>query len=292
MLFTTPGRGRLHQRRDPVRRDHPSEVLDRDAARAGARAPGHRARHQGRYRRPSPLAGAPGEFVTEGLDGLRDRLAEYRGMGARFAKWRAVIGISDVLPSARCVAANAHALARYAALCQEVGLVPIVEPEVLMEGAHTIERCDEVTSGVLSAVFAQLLEQRVSPGGHAAQAQHGHRRQGLSPSGVGAGGGHRHPALPAATRAGGGAGHRVPVGWPERSRGDRAPERHQPLARGEAVEDHLLVRPRASRSRARARGPDGTRTCRPASRRSPTGPAAIGPPVSAPSPRRWSQEAA
>lgn len=109
-----------------------------------------------------PLAGAPGEFVTEGLDGLRDRLAEYRGMGARFAKWRAVIGISDVLPSARCVAANAHALARYAALCQEVGLVPIVEPEVLMEGAHTIERCDEVTSGVLSAVFAQLLEQRVS----------------------------------------------------------------------------------------------------------------------------------
>jgi fructose-bisphosphate aldolase class I len=80
-----------------------------------------------------PLAGAPGEFVTEGLDGLRDRLAEYRGMGARFAKWRAVIGISDVLPSACCVAANAHALARYAALCQEVGLVPIVEPEVLME---------------------------------------------------------------------------------------------------------------------------------------------------------------
>ena len=109
-----------------------------------------------------PLAGAPGEFVTEGLDGLRERLGEYRGMGARFAKWRAVIGVSDVLPSARCVAVNAHALARYAALCQEAGLVPIVEPEVLMEGAHTIERCEEVTSAVLSAVFAQLMEQRVS----------------------------------------------------------------------------------------------------------------------------------
>ncbi len=87
-----------------------------------------------------PLAGAPGERITEGLDGLRDRLAEYREIGARFAKWRAVITIGDGLPSARCVHANAHALARYAALCQEQGFVPIVEPEVLMDGAHTIER--------------------------------------------------------------------------------------------------------------------------------------------------------
>jgi len=108
-----------------------------------------------------PLAGAPGELVTEGLDGLRDRLAEYRGMGARFAKWRAVISIGDGLPTTRCVVANAHALARYAALCQERDLVPIVEPEVLMNGTHTIERCEEVTGHVLQAVFDALVEQEV-----------------------------------------------------------------------------------------------------------------------------------
>src|SRR5262249_22535599 len=91
------------------------------------------------------LAGSPGETVTEGLDGLRDRLSDYRAMGARFAKWRAVIRIADALPSAACVSANAYALARYAALCQEQELVPIVEPEVLMDGPHTIERCEQVT---------------------------------------------------------------------------------------------------------------------------------------------------
>ena len=94
--------------------------------------------------------------MTEGLDGLRDRLAEYRGLGARFAKWRAVIRIGDGLPSAACISANAHALARYAALCQEQGLVPIVEPEVLMDGAHDIERCEQVTGSVLHAVFNAL----------------------------------------------------------------------------------------------------------------------------------------
>jgi fructose-bisphosphate aldolase, class I len=109
-----------------------------------------------------PLAGFPGEKVTEGLDGLRDRLAEYHGMGARFAKWRAVIRITDALPTRGCVSANAHALARYAALCQEQQLVPIVEPEVLMDGAHTIERCDEVTGAVLHAVFDALFKQGVS----------------------------------------------------------------------------------------------------------------------------------
>jgi fructose-bisphosphate aldolase class I len=108
------------------------------------------------------LAGSSDERVTEGLDGLRDRLAEYHGMGARFAKWRAVIRISDTLPSRACVSANAHALARYAALCQEGGLVPIVEPEVLMEGPHTLERCEEVTGGVLHAVFDALFDQGVS----------------------------------------------------------------------------------------------------------------------------------
>jgi fructose-bisphosphate aldolase, class I len=109
-----------------------------------------------------PLAGSPEETVTEGLDGLRNRLAEYHGMGARFAKWRAVIRITDALPSVACVSANAHALARYAALCQEQHVVPIVEPEVLMNGAHTIERCEEVTGAVLHAVFHELFEQGVS----------------------------------------------------------------------------------------------------------------------------------
>jgi fructose-bisphosphate aldolase, class I len=109
-----------------------------------------------------PLAGFPEETVTEGLDRLRERLSEYHAMGARFAKWRAVIRITDRLPSQACVSANAHALARYAALCQEQRLVPIVEPEVLMNGAHPIERCEEVTGRVLHAVFDALLEQGIS----------------------------------------------------------------------------------------------------------------------------------
>jgi fructose-bisphosphate aldolase class I len=108
------------------------------------------------------LAGSPDEKVTEGLDGLRDRLKEYAAMGARFAKWRAVIRITDTLPSPMCVSVNAHALARYALLCQERGIVPIVEPEVLMDGSHTIERCEEVTSSMLHAVFHALFEQCVS----------------------------------------------------------------------------------------------------------------------------------
>jgi fructose-bisphosphate aldolase class I len=110
-----------------------------------------------------PLAGWPGETVTEGLDGLRDRLSAYHGMGARFAKWRAVIHVTQTLPSAACIAANAHALARYAALCQEQDFVPIVEPEVLMDGSHSIERCEEVTGTVLHAVFRALFEQGVAP---------------------------------------------------------------------------------------------------------------------------------
>jgi len=108
-----------------------------------------------------PLAGTPGENITEGLDGLRERLKEYRGTGARFAKWRAVIAVSDTLPSATCVNVNAHALARYAVLCQEQAIVPIVEPEVLMDGSHGIERCEEVTANVLHAVFNALFEQKV-----------------------------------------------------------------------------------------------------------------------------------
>jgi fructose-bisphosphate aldolase, class I len=108
-----------------------------------------------------PLAGHPGEEVTEGLDGLRGRLAEYVAMGARFAKWRAVIRIGADIPSRACIAANAHALARYAALCQEASLVPIVEPEVLMDGDHTLARCAVVSAAVLQQVFDQLDAQGV-----------------------------------------------------------------------------------------------------------------------------------
>jgi len=108
-----------------------------------------------------PLAGFPGETVTEGLDGLREHLQEYHELGAGFAKWRAVITIGDGIPTSFCLDANAHALARYAALCQEVGLVPIVEPEVLMDGDHTIERCEEVTTATLQRLFAVLNEHRV-----------------------------------------------------------------------------------------------------------------------------------
>ena len=107
------------------------------------------------------MAGHPGEKITEGLDGLRERLAEYAQMGARFAKWRAVIAVGDCIPSRACIEANAQGLARYAALCQEAGLVPVVEPEVLMDGAHTLQRCEEVTEQVLRTVFSQLYAQGV-----------------------------------------------------------------------------------------------------------------------------------
>lgn len=107
------------------------------------------------------LAGFPGETVTEGLDGLRERLVEYRKLGARFAKWRAVLNIAPGIPTPFGIHANAHALARYAALCQENDIVPIVEPEVLMDGEHSIERCEEVTDATLSAVFAQLHAHRI-----------------------------------------------------------------------------------------------------------------------------------
>jgi len=109
-----------------------------------------------------PLPFCPGEVVTEGLDGLRERLAEYRGLGAKFAKWRAVIDIGERMPSYACISANAHALARYAALCQDEGIVPIVEPEVLMDGDHDIDRCYLVTEWTLKRVFEQLYDQRVA----------------------------------------------------------------------------------------------------------------------------------
>lgn len=110
---------------------------------------------------PVPLAGFPGDVVTEGLDGLRQRLKEYADLGAKFAKWRAVIAIGEENPSGTCIEANCHALARYAALCQEAGIVPMVEPEVLMDGNHDIDVCYEVTEATLRSLFAALYEHNV-----------------------------------------------------------------------------------------------------------------------------------
>jgi fructose-bisphosphate aldolase, class I len=176
-----------------------------------------------------PLAGSPNETVTEGLDGLRDRLREYHGMGARFAKWRAVIRVTDTLPSAACVNANAHGLARYASLCQEQGLVPIVEPEVLTDGAHTIERCVQVTGAVLHAVFHALFEQGVALEGIL-----------LKPNMVIAGKECTHQAsvqeVAAAACPGRGAWHRLPLGRPTCTPGDRSSERHQPAPDPETLD--------------------------------------------------------
>ncbi|HOZ03901.1 MAG TPA: fructose-bisphosphate aldolase class I [Arenimonas sp.] len=110
---------------------------------------------------PQPLAGFPGEVCTEGLDGLRERLKEYASLGARFAKWRAVITIGEDSPSGTCIEANSHALARYAALCQEAGIVPMVEPEIIMDGDHDIDTCMEVTEVVLRSLFGALYDQNV-----------------------------------------------------------------------------------------------------------------------------------
>jgi fructose-bisphosphate aldolase, class I len=109
-----------------------------------------------------PLPFCPGEVITEGLDGLRERLVEYRGLGAKFAKWRAVIDIGAGMPTATCINTNAQALARYAALCQDEGIVPIVEPEVLMDGDHDIDRCHAVTEWTLKRVFGELYDQRIA----------------------------------------------------------------------------------------------------------------------------------
>ena len=193
-----------------------------------------------------PLAGCPGEKVTEGLDGLRERLAEYRGLGARFAKWRAVIAIGEGAPSDCCVHANAHALARYAALCQEGGLVPIVEPEVLMDGPHPISRCEQVTGAVLDQVFDELERHRVElegivlkpnmvVSGNECAAQAGARGRG--------GGGHLADAEGA--RAGSGAGHRFPVRRAVGGRSDRPPERHE-CAGAAPLAGFVFLRPRAA----------------------------------------------
>ena len=169
------------------------------------------------------LAGHPGEKITEGLDGLRQRLAEYAGLGAKFAKWRAVITIGDGMPTAACMEANAHALARYAALCQEAGLVPIVEPEVLMDGDHGVEECYEVTEATLRALYGQLYEQNVMLEGTILKASmvvtgsEARHRAGVEEVAA------RHGSMPDQRGARRGAGHRFPVRRPVRRGGHRAP---------------------------------------------------------------------
>ncbi len=195
-----------------------------------------------------PLAGSPDETVTEGLDGLRHRLSEYRAMGARFAKWRAVIHVTYPLPSFACVSANAHALARYAALCQEQEFVPIVEPEVLMDGLHTIDRCEEVTGIVLHAVFNALFEQGVALEGML-----------LKPNMVLAGTecDRQAPVEEVATATLRCLRRHVPAAVPgivflsggqNAPPGDRPPERDQSAARPEALEGQFLLWAGASRS--------------------------------------------
>ena len=192
-----------------------------------------------------PLPNCPGEFITVGLDKLADRLPKYYEQGARFAKWRAVIDIGAGIPSYTAIRTNTHALARYAALCQAAQIVPIVEPEVLMDGDHDIDRCYEVTEWVLKTQFEELYYQRVALEGIV-----------LKPNMAIAGkkcakqrrrrGSRREDRQDAAQlRAGRGAGHRVPVRRPVRRGGDRAPRRHE-QDRQPAVAAHLLLRPRAA----------------------------------------------
>ena len=148
---------RVHQRRETIRQRTSDGVVFAEAVVSAGIIPGIKVDTGAKS-----LAGHPGEKVTDGLDGLRERLTEYARMGARFAKWRAVIAVGARIPSRGCIEANAQALARYAALCQEAELVPIVEPEVLMDGDHSLERCSEVTEEVLRAVFGHLSTQRVA----------------------------------------------------------------------------------------------------------------------------------
>ena len=203
-----------------------------------------------------PLAGASGETITEGLDGLRERLAEYYELGARFTKWRAVISIGPGLPSDYCMWTNAHALARYAALSQEGGLVPIVEPEVLMEGDHTIEQSYHVTVRVLQALYTEMFDQRVEREGTLLktnmvvsgydcpeQADVDDRGRGDDP-------------LPEERGTGHSAGRRVPLGRHVRRGRDRAPERDEP-ARPTSVGALVLVRARSPGACAESLGRSG-----------------------------------
>ena len=197
-----------------------------------------------------PLALFPGETVTEGLDGLRERLAEYHELGARFAKWRAVIAIGDEIPTDACLGANAHALARYAALCQEAGLVPIVEPEVLMDGRHTIETCDDVTGRTLRALYAALYAFGVHLRGTLLKPNMVIAGQGLPRPAHGRSDRRGDGAQPAPSRARGRSWGGVPLRRPDGAAGNREPECDQPRRRAVAA----LVLLRASPPGFRARG--------------------------------------
>ena len=192
-----------------------------------------------------PLPNCPNELITIGLDKLADRLPKYYEQGARFAKWRAVIDIGAGIPTATAIRTNTHALARYAALCQTAQIVPIVEPEVLMDADHDIDRCYEVTTAVLKAQFEELYAQRVALEGIVLKAQHGDRRQEERQARRRrrSCGEDRQDAEELCARRG--AGHCLPVGRPVRRRGDRAP-RHHEQDRQPALAAHLLLWPRAA----------------------------------------------
>ncbi len=210
---------------------------------------------------PQPLAGFPGELVTEGLDGLRERLNEYARLGAKFAKWRAVITIGEDTPSGTCIEANSHALARYAALCQEAGIVPMVEPEVLMDGSHDLEVSYEVTEATLRSLFGALYEQNVMLEGTILKASM--VISGKESPGAGECRRDRrsdHP-LPQGRGAGIAAGHRVPVRRPVRRAGDRAPQRDEPDGPA-SVAAVVLVRTRDAAGRAEAVGQGHARELR------------------------------
>ena len=192
-----------------------------------------------------PLPFCPGEIITEGLDGLRDRIKDYVGLGAKFAKWRAVIDIGRNMPSYNCINANAQALARYAALCVEGGLVPIVEPEVLMDGDHDIDACEKVTEWVLKEVYNAALLRQGAARADGPQAQHGDRRQEVRKAGEPAGGGRAHRQDPEAVRAGGRAGHRLPLRRSIRRRCHGAPLADEP-AGPVPLEAVVLLRPGAA----------------------------------------------
>ena len=200
------------------------------------------ARHQGRQGSKA-AALHHGETVTEGLDGLAARVKEYYGLGARFAKWRAVIDIGDGKPSHNAIHANAHALARYAAICQEGGIVPIVEPEVLMDGDHDIDTCMSVSEWVLKEVYQELYYADVKLEGIDPETQHGHLRQEMPNAGLARGSRRKDLDRPQALRAASRAGHRLPVGRPVGAGGNRPSPAHE--RRGPpALAPDLLLWPR------------------------------------------------
>ena len=272
MLFTTPGSATTSRASSSTTRRSASPrgtaFRSRRCSRTPASSPASRS-----TRAPSLSQGAEGETVTEGLDGLRERLAEYHELGAKFTKWRAVIAIDgDKIPSAYCIHVNAHALARYAALSQEAGLVPIVEPEVLMDGEPHARALLRGHRGDAPGRLQRALLAAGRLRGNAAQAEHGRPRQGLPAAGQARRGRPRDDPLLQERRAGGRARDRVPLGRPGRRGGDGEPERDE---RARARTPGSSPSPTAARYRRRRsrRGRATTPTSRPARTRSPTAPA-------------------